>query len=99
MANVVNRAVSALIYFGYILAAYFKGGGILALKTAAVFLLPLACIWFSRAMGGFTGITPFAPITESTPAFLMCAVGWFLLVGAPLMIYLIASGTSGLTIR
>jgi hypothetical protein len=99
MATVVNRALSALIYLGYIVAAYFKGAGTLALKTAAVFLLPLACIWFSRAMGGFTGITPFVPITESTPAFLMCAVGWLLLVGAPLMIYLIAGGTSGLTIR
>jgi len=99
MANMVNRALSALIYLGYVVAAYFKGAGTLALYTAAVFLLPMACIWFSRAMGGFTGITPFVPITESTPAFLMCAVGWLLLVGAPLMIYLIAGGTSGLTIR
>jgi hypothetical protein len=50
-------------------------------------------------MGGFTGITPFVPITESTPAFFMCAVGWLLLVGAPLMVYLIVGGTSGLTNR
>ena len=99
MATVVNRALSALIYLGYIAAAYFRGTGTLALKTAAVFLIPLACIWFSRAMGGFTGITPFVPITEPTPAVFMCAVGWLLLVGAPIMFYLIAGGTSGLTIR
>ena len=100
MARLINRGLSLLIYVGYIVGAYVSGAGILAVKTAGLFLIPMACIWFSEALGGFTGmITPFYPITESTPAFLMCAVGWLLLVGAPLMIYLIAGGTSGLTIR
>ncbi len=93
MARLINRGLSLLIYVGYIVAAYVSGAGILALKTAGLFLIPMACIWFSEAMGGFTGmVTPFYPITESTPAFLMCAVGWLLLVAVPIITYLIASG-------
>ena len=93
MARLINRGLSLLIYVGYIVAAYVSGAGIVALKTAGVFLIPMACIWFSEALGGFTGmIAPFYPITESSPAFLMCAVGWLLLVGAPIISYLIANG-------
>jgi hypothetical protein len=93
MWTLVNRGLSLIVYVGYIAAAYHGAGGLLAAKVAIPLLLPMACIWFPDAMGSFTGTMHYHAITASTPAFLVCAGGWLLLVGVPILVYLIWSGS------
>jgi hypothetical protein len=51
------------------------GGGFIAFGFV---ILPLACIWFSDAMGGFTGISGSVGITASSPGLFVCMAGWIL---------------------
>lgn len=90
MAIVINRGLSLLIYFVYLAAAYAHGGAETTFKVAMGLLLPMACIWFSQPLGDYTGIIRGQSMTSSTPAFLVCAGGWFILVGAPVLGYLLS---------
>jgi len=94
MGTLINRGLSLLIYCGYLAAAYFSGAGVGTLKIAALLLLPMGCIWFSEAFGGYTGMANYQFIDTPTPAILICACGWFLLVGIPVLLYFTAGGTS-----
>ncbi len=89
MATLINRGLSLVVAIVYLLAAILDGGGLVAAKLAVVLLLPLACIWFPEALGNYTGVMRLQAITASTPAFLVCAGGWLLLVGVPLVAYFI----------
>jgi hypothetical protein len=93
MATFVNRALSMAVYISYLIAAYHFGGGLLTAKVATALLLAMACIWFPEALGEYTGIMHYHAITNPTPAFLVCAGGWLILVGLPLLIYYITSNT------
>jgi len=58
------------------------GGGGEALFKVAIFLVfPLACIWFSEAIGDYTGPTGLGrpAITQTTPGCIVATGGWFLL--------------------
>ncbi len=50
-----NRFLSGLVAVIYIIAAFVTGGGEASCKVLLFVILPLACIWFSDAMGSFTG--------------------------------------------
>ena len=89
MATLTNRGLSFLVATAYLVIALVFGGGLVAAKLAVVLLLPLACIWFPKALGNYTGVMRLQAITASTPAFLVCAGGWLLLVGVPLVAYFI----------
>jgi len=69
----------ALFYFS--IATIF-GGAEDAIKTLLFLILPLACIWFSDAMGNYTGnlIFPRPPITEKSPGIMVAFMGWVLLL-------------------
>jgi len=90
MATLVNRGLSAAVAVGYLTLAYFYGSGPDVLRVGAALVLPLACIWFSEAMGGYTGMIRLHAITTPTPAVFVCAGGWLLLVGVPLLLYFVA---------
>ena len=50
-------------------------------QLALFLILPLGCIWFSDAMGGYTGMgMGSGAITSPTPGFLIAFVGWLLLL-------------------
>jgi len=89
MATLLNRGLSLLVALVYLTAAYLYGTGLDMAKVAAALLLPMACIWFPEALGEYTGTMRLHAITASTPAFLVCAGGWLLLVGIPLAAYFI----------
>ncbi len=89
MGTHVSRGLSLLVVAVYVVFAAVDGGGLGAAKVAAAVLLPLACIWFPEALGGFGGSMRLHPITSSTPAFLVAAGGWLLLVGLPVMAFFI----------
>ena len=48
--------------------------------------------WFPEALGSYAGTIRTQPITASTPAFLVCAGGWLVLVGVPVVAYALSCG-------
>ncbi len=75
-----NRILSGLLAASYVVVALCGGGAEAAFKAALFLVLPLACIWFSEAMGGYTGPTWRAAITAPSPAVFACIAGWLLLL-------------------
>ena len=64
----------------YLVIAYAHGGGESAFKAGMFLILPLACIWFSDAMGGYTGPTTIIAMTGPSPGFAVFILGWLLLL-------------------
>lgn len=75
-----NRILSGFVAVVYVIVAIALGGGEAAFKLGAFLVLPLACIWFADAMGGYTGPTMGAAITTPTPGLIVLILGWFLLL-------------------
>lgn len=75
-----NRILSGSLAIIYILIGLIAGGPKGFLITAAFTLMPLACIWFSDAMGGYTGPTSGMAITKASPGIFVCIAGWILLL-------------------
>jgi hypothetical protein len=87
-----NKILSALLAITYIVVAAVHSGAETAFKFAFFLVLPLGCIWFSDAMGGYTGLglMKFSyPITERSPGLLVCIMGWVVLL-LPVIIGIIA---------
>ena len=54
---------------------------VIGVLVVCVFLvLPLACIWFSDEIGGYTGMLPGPGINKRTPGSLVKLGGWVLLL-------------------
>ena len=77
-----NRILSVLVAITYIVLAAIFSGGALAFKIGLFVILPLACIWFSDSMGGYTGFLPLGdyPITQQSPGILVRIMGWVVLL-------------------
>jgi hypothetical protein len=75
-----NRILSALVALVYVVGAALAGGAEGGCKMGLVLILPLACIWFSEAMGGYTGPTTSMPITAPSPGIMVCILGWVILL-------------------
>ena len=74
----MSKITSVLISIIYLVGAYIIGGMEASLRTLGFLVLPLACIWFSDGMGGFTGFTRgLRYIDKESPA---CVVGFMGLV-------------------
>jgi hypothetical protein len=76
----LSRKLSGIVAGIYLLIGFAAEGGEGAAKVVIGLLLPLACIWFSEAMGGYTGATFSAGITEPTPGVIVWFLGWVLLL-------------------
>ena len=81
MSTLINRSLSLLVYFAYLAAVYAHSAGEAMLKVTMGLLLPMACIWFPEPLGEYSGTIRGQTTTSSTPAFLVCAGGWLILVG------------------
>lgn len=75
-----NRILSGLIAAITVVVALCGGGAKAGFKVALFLVLPLACIWFSEGMGGYTGANWCAAITAPTPGVFVCIAGWLLLL-------------------
>lgn len=75
----ISRSLSSGVALAYLTAAYFWGGGIGVLRMMGFLALPLACIWFSEAMGAYTGCFRGHVITATTPGCIVAFGGWLLL--------------------
>ena len=75
-----NRALSGLLAIIYIAVACVGSGAEFGFKAGMLVVLPLACIWFGEAMGGYIGPTPHGGFTSPTPGLVVCILGWVILI-------------------
>jgi len=79
-----GKFVALLIACFYLIMAILTCKEYTWLRLLAFLLLPLSCIFFSDAMGDYTGFR----ITKSSPGCLIAIMGWILLL-LPFIIFLI----------
>ena len=83
-----SRAFSGLLTAAYVVYAFSHFTFVGAVKFTVALLLPLLCIWFSDAMGAFTGWIPSTGITSPSPPRIVCFLGWVVLL-VPLMLWIV----------
>lgn len=77
----MSRILSSIIAIGYLVTAYVVEGPELVWRVAISLILPLACIWYSDAMGGYTGVgSGTGAITSPSPGCFVAFGGWLLLL-------------------
>ena len=84
-----GRILSLLIVATYIAVGTDFGRHITSnsYKGSFMLLLPLALIWFPEPLGDFTGYVGRGGMIDTpTPAWMVAAAGWFLLVGLPVLL-------------
>jgi len=81
----LGKVLSLLVAIAYAVLA-FRSGGVHALGYVAVLLLPLALIWFPEDIGELTGFFKTGYVNVQTPAIIISFIGWFLLVGLPIIL-------------
>lgn len=98
-----GRLLSLLIAIGYLTSLILVEQGVTSTIAAIslVLLFPLALIWFPDELGSITGPLGRSSLTMTdTPARVIAGLGWFFLVGLPLLVYLFANlgqdGAAGL---
>lgn len=75
-----NRRLSGILAILYVLGGFATGGGEAGFKVLLCVILPLACIWFGDAMGGFTGQSGSIWINAPSPGIIVCILGWVVLL-------------------
>ena len=88
MQITIGKILGAVVAIAYTVVAISRAG-IEALKLCAGLLLPLALIWFPEEIGNLTGYFRSGYVNVQTPGVFISILGWFFLVGLPLLLYLI----------
>jgi hypothetical protein len=88
----ISKIISGAIAIAYLFWAYQTADGETTFRVGLFLILPLACIWFSSAMGDYTGFNfgALPPITQTTPGCFVAFGGWLLLL-LPIIFLLIVS--------
>lgn len=88
-----SNILSGIVALAYLVGAYVTAGGETTFKLGIFLILPLSCIWFSDAMGGYTGVgMGRGAITSTTPGCLVAFGGWLLLLLPVIIAAIIAFG-------
>jgi len=83
-------AVVIALFYAIMLCVHEGGFTGNVLKGCFALLLPLALIWFPEELGAFKGyVGRGGNIDTETPPFLVSFMGWFILVGLPVLFYLL----------
>ncbi len=81
-----SRILSGIVAVAYLVGAYFTADAETMWKVGLFLILPLACIWFSDAMGAYTGVGfGRGAITSTTPGCLVAFGGWLVLLFPAIM--------------
>jgi hypothetical protein len=88
MQITIGKILSLVIAIGYSIFAIIYSG-VTGLKWSAGLLLPLAMIWFPDEIGSLTGYFRTGYVNVQTPGVVVSFMGWFFLVGLPIVFYLI----------
>ncbi len=83
--GVLSRVASLLVVMLYVILAA-RNMGLTGDWMGFVILLGLVLIWFPERLGSATGFIGHGNVDLETPPFLVAAMGWFVLVGLPVLI-------------
>jgi hypothetical protein len=77
-----GKAIALGIAFFYLIGASFLEGAKGFFRILLFLILPLGCIFFSDALGSYTGFSrPLGPrVTKTTPGCFIALIGWVLLL-------------------
>jgi hypothetical protein len=96
MRLTVSKLVALAIAVAEIIAGLaLERSWAFALTVAVGALLPLALIWFPEFLGGLTGWGTRAPVDRRSPPKLVAAMGWLLLLGLPVLVFILAGNHRG----
>jgi len=70
-----------------LLAVHWGGAGYW--KWSLGLLLPLAFIWFPEQIGNLTGYYKTGYVNVQTPGVIVSFLGWIMLLGVPVLFYLL----------
>ena len=88
--GIVSRIASLLIAVFY-LSLLISQEGVHGLLMGLVLLLPLGLIWFPEQVGNAMGfIGRDSRVRFETPPFLVSFMGWFFLIGFPVLIVVLS---------
>lgn len=91
MQVTIPRILSIAIALGYVVLFVVTQSGAAASYCCVVLLLPLALIWFPDKLGSMTDyFVKGSYVTAESPPILLSLVGWFFLVGLPLLVYFLS---------
>jgi hypothetical protein len=79
----LKRIISGLVAAGYLVLGFAAMGVGGAILMAAFVVFPLACIWFGKELGDYTGSMSLQYINAKSPARLVELAGWVILLLAP----------------
>jgi Zn-finger nucleic acid-binding protein len=90
-----SRLLSGAVALLYLIVAGANGDVASFARVAMWLVLPVACIWYADAMGGYTGLVSLArpAISRPAPGFAIALAGWILLL-APIVACVFAALTS-----
>lgn len=83
-----GKILSLVIAAAYVVAV-IPTAGWGAIQVCVMVALPLALIWFPEECGSFTGYVRGGFIDQQSPAILVSMMGWFFLVGLPVLFWFI----------
>ena len=81
-----GKILGLLVAVGYVMLA-IMAQGIHGMKYCIGLLMPLAFIWFPDEIGELTGYFRTGYVNVQTPGIIISFIGWFLLVGLPVLLY------------
>ncbi len=93
MQITIGKILGLLIALGYAVGMIVHTGGVTVdvVKGCVVLLLPLALLWFPDELGNLTGyVGRSGNINTETPPILVSVMGWFFLVGLPVLLYFLS---------
>jgi hypothetical protein len=85
----ISRGASLLVVAFYLICALLDVG-VKGLGFGVILLFPMAMIWFPEPIGSVTGIVGRGYVSVETPPFFVALMGWFFLVGLPVVIGLLS---------
>ena len=92
MQITLSKILGLIVALGYLVFAGTQGG-VAALKPCAGLVIPLAFIWFPEEIGNLTGYFDSGYVNVKTPGVIVSLLGWFLLVGVPVLLFLLTRAT------
>lgn len=88
MEITIGKILSLVIATAYVLLA-IPTAGWGAIQVCIAVALPLVLIWFPDECGTFTGFVRGGYVDQESPAILVSLMGWFFLVGFPVLFWFI----------
>ena len=90
----LGKVSSLLIAGGYAVSMIVQARGFTVdvLKACVALLLPLVLIWLPEQIGDATGylIGNMVRVDTPTPPILISMMGWFFLIGLPVLLFLLS---------